>query len=139
MRHFKTPQNTIRAIDTDQEALILPEWVELTEEQLATELEALKPVLTPEQLRDQALASLTHDFGDGRVIQIRPFPFSADESNIRNAIERMGRKSSALQPWRMADNSLAMMTKAELQQALESGQDQTAEIWEAFFSAVAAG
>lgn len=136
MRSFKTPKNEIRAIDNRQEFLIQPDWVELTEQQLTAELEAMKPAPTPEQIRDNALAGLTHDFGDGRIIQIRPFPFSADEANIRNAIERMGRKAQGVQPWKMADDSIAMLTKQELQQALESGQDQTAQIWETYLNAV---
>lgn len=48
------------------------------------------PAKTAYQIRDEAFTTLVHDFGDGRVIQCRPQPFS-DESNIRNAIEQMGR------------------------------------------------
>lgn len=137
MKHFKTPVGEIRAIDKGQDFLISDDWQELNSDQLAVELEARKPAPTPEQIRDKALSELTHDFGDGRVIQIRPFQFSPDEANIRNAIERMGRKAQALQPWKMADDTIAMLTKQELQKAIESGQDQTAQIWSDYFAAVA--
>ena len=53
MRHFKTPTNVIRAIDTDQEFLIEPDWVEISSEELAI---ALTP--TPEQLRKVRIAEL---------------------------------------------------------------------------------
>lgn len=85
--------------------------------------------------RDQALAALTHDFGDGRVIQCRPHPFP-DESNMRNAIEQMVRLGQVDRPWYMANNTKAQVTPADLQTAIEAGQDGSAVIWAQFFTAI---
>jgi hypothetical protein len=38
MKHFKTPKNDIRAIDSDQEFLIESDWVELSDAELAAAL-----------------------------------------------------------------------------------------------------
>jgi len=38
MKHFKTPKNDIRAIDSDQELLIESDWVELSDAELAAAL-----------------------------------------------------------------------------------------------------
>lgn len=89
----------------------------------------------PRQVRDEALAALVHDFGDGRVIQCRPHPFS-DESNMRNAIEQMGRLNQTERLWFGADNTAVTVTAADLQTAIESGQDQSAVVWTDFFTAI---
>jgi hypothetical protein len=86
--------------------------------------------VTPREKRDLALLSLAHDFGDGRVIQVRPI----DEGNIRNKIELMTRKADELRGWRMVDNTWHDVTVAELQAALESGQDQGDLVWDQFRS-----
>lgn len=89
--------------------------------------------------RDAALAALTHDFGDGRVVQVRPPQFAHDESNMRNAIERLGRGAPTdKQKWLAADNSVIELTGAELKAALDSAQDQGAVIWSQFFSGLEA-
>lgn len=85
---------------------------------------------SPAAERDEALAAMVHDFGDGRVIQCRP----QDERNLRNAIERLQRLGEPSQLWRMADNSHHPVTVAELQAALAAGQDQGAAIWGRYFS-----
>lgn len=137
MKHFKTTQNTIRAIEPGQERLISEDWQELTAEQIAEELDALKPAHTAAQIRDEALAGLTHDFGDGRVIQCRPVEFAADELNMRNAIERMQRLGITQQLWFMADDTPHYVSIADLEAAIASGQDQGAAIWEQFIAAAA--
>ena len=91
----------------------------------------------PKEIRDDALRNLTHDFGDGRVIQVRPVEYAADEANIRNAIERMQRLNITEQPWRMADNTTHLVGVADLEAAIVSGQDQGAAIWQAYFEALA--
>lgn len=85
-------------------------------------------VLTPQEKLHSALAGMVHDFGDGRVIQVRP----VDESNLKNEIERMSRNADEPQSWRMADNTWHLVTAAELQTALESGQDQGRVIWDQY-------
>lgn len=97
-------------------------------------------VTTPRQVFSNTLANMVHDFGDGRVIQVRPPETGkADESNIRNAIERMGRTGVPVESWYMADNTFHDITAAELQTALESGQDQTATAWTALREALTNG
>lgn len=90
----------------------------------------------PIEIRNDALRNLTHDFGDGRVIQVRPVGYAADETNIRNAIERMQRLNITEQPWRMADNATHLVSVADLEAAIVSGQDQGAAIWLAYFEAI---
>lgn len=53
MRHFKTSDNIIRAIDAGQEFLIRPDWIELSPKELE---DALAP--TPEQVRQTRIAEL---------------------------------------------------------------------------------
>lgn len=75
--------------------------------------------------RDETLNSLTHDFLDGRVIQVRP----KDESNIRNAIEVMTANNMTTISWVMVDDVKYDVTIPELQTALQSGQMQALSIW----------
>jgi len=53
MKHFKTPKNEIRAIDSDQESLIESDWVEISDVELAA---ALAP--TPAQVTQSRIAML---------------------------------------------------------------------------------
>jgi len=78
--------------------------------------------------RDEALNNLIHDFGDGRIMQVRP----KDESNIRNAIEVMTTASMTTIGWVMLDDKKYNVTVPELQTALASGQAQALTIWENF-------
>lgn len=109
---------------------------QITQEEFNLIVEELNRPLppTPKEIRDDALRNLTHDFGDGRVIQVRPADFANDELNIRNAIERMTRLGLTQQPWLMADNTAHMVTIPELEEATASGQDQGAAIWQTYFS-----
>jgi hypothetical protein len=95
-----------------------------------------QPPISAGDARDSALKSLVHDFGDGRIIQCRPPKFAQDESNMRNAIERMSRLSIPTQEWYMNDNTKAEVTAADLQTAIDSGQDQAAVIWADFFTSI---
>jgi hypothetical protein len=83
------------------------------------------------------LATLVYTFKDGRTIQVRP-PSTGkpDEPNIRNAIEQLGRTGEPSIMWYMEDNTFQPVTATELQEALESGQDQTVAAWDAFRKAV---
>lgn len=80
--------------------------------------------------RDQALSQLVHDFGDGRVIQTRP----KDEGNIKGAIELLEATGQPSRNWFMNDNTVAQVTKAELETALSSGQLAAASIWDTFLT-----
>lgn len=82
-------------------------------------------------VRDQALEDLEYDFGDGRVMQVRP----QDESNIRNAIEVINNNSLPGVNWRMKDNSTASVTASDLQTALAAGQLAALAIWDTYNNA----
>ena len=75
--------------------------------------------------RDKNLNALTHDFGDGRIMQTR----SKDESNIRNAIEVMTANNIPSIGWIMLDNTKNPVTAIELQEALAAGQLAAMQIW----------
>ena len=90
---------------------------------------------TPKDIRDTSLSKLAHDFGDGRVIQCRPYPFT-DESNMRNAIEKMARSGKADRYWLSSDNTPILVTSADLLAAIESGQDQGDAVWEEYFLSI---
>lgn len=111
---------------------------QITEEEFNSIVEELNKPVPPSAkgIRDEALRTLTHDFGDGRVIQVRPADFANDELNIRNAIERMQRLGLTQQPWVMVDNTSHMVTVAELETAIASGQDQGAAIWQTYIEAI---
>jgi len=69
--------------------------------------------------RDDALNAIVHDFGDGRVIQVRP----QDVANLQLAISL-----NVNQEWVMADNTVALLTPAEMQAALDGGVMQGQQI-----------
>lgn len=94
--------------------------------------------ISEKKKRDSALAALVHDFGDGRVIQCRPHPFS-DGSNMRNAIEQMGRRGETEREWFAADNTRVKVSAEDLQTAIESGQDQSDQVWAEFFKNIEEG
>ena len=79
----------------------------------------------PKVTRDAALMAMAHSFGDGRVMQVRP----TDQGNIIGEIDRMSRNADEPQSWRMVNNEWHYVTVADLQAALESGQDQGRVIW----------
>lgn len=78
--------------------------------------------------RDQDLDALVHDFGDGRVMQVR----QRDESNIRNAIEVMEAQGIPFIGWVMVDNVKHPVTLGELKTALSAGQLAAMQIWDTY-------
>lgn len=94
-----------------------------------------EPPKAPEQIRDEDLQSIVLDLdGDGvRVIQCRPAKFAQDESNMRNAIEKMQRDAVTNRLWFMADDTAHLVTVADLEASIVSGQDQASDIWDQFF------
>lgn len=89
---------------------------------------AAEELLNKKFIRDEALANLIHDFGDGRVMQVR----NKDESNIRNAIDIMTKLNMPSIDWFMLDDKKYPVTIAELEAALFSGQTQALAIWSNF-------
>ena len=81
--------------------------------------------LSAKQIRDEALAALTHDFGDGRIIQTRP----QDEQNVKTAVELMTSLSLPSIDWVMVDNVKHPVTVEELQAGLLAGQLAAMQIW----------
>lgn len=81
------------------------------------------------QSRDAALNSMVHDYGDGRVVQIRP----SDLINFQIAIEQ-----GQSREWILADNSIAIITVAEMVAAVESGKAQATAIYDNHITALQA-
>lgn len=93
------------------------EWI--TDEQKAAEAaEAARQALKSQ--RDQALAGLSYTFDDGRTLQTRP----QDAQNLQTAI-------ALDEPVEFvcADNTVAVFTVAELQEALGAGIAQAKAVW----------
>ncbi len=131
MRYFKTPQNTIRAIEESQEFLIQDDWVEMTESELDAHI---NPPPTKEQQRNQsqcdrdnALNSMIHTIDGVGDVQVRP----RDVINFQTALA--GGQS---REWVMADNSVATLTVEQMQECLDSGMDQGAAIWDSYIAAL---
>ncbi len=137
MRYFKDLDGKVFAIESDgsQDHIIKSSWVICDKPS-----QELTPEDAAKTAFNERLLGMTHDFGDGRVIQVRPPETGkSDESNIRNAIDRMSRLNLAAEDWFMADNIFYPITAAELQAALESGQDQTAGAWAVLRDALRGG
>lgn len=77
--------------------------------------------------RDNDLLTISHDFGDGRIIQVRP----QDIANFQLAIA-MGNATE----WIMEDNSIAVVTVAELQIAFDAGVARGEQIYREYMAAV---
>lgn len=95
-------------------------------------VETIVPEVTRDDLksqRDLALQAIVHDFGDGRVVQVRP----QDVSNLQMAIQ-LGTN----QEWVMADNTVATLTPTEMQTALDSGVMQGKQIWQTYIDNIKA-
>jgi len=95
---------------------------------VAYDTDRAKAIKAAKIVRDNALNKLTHDFGDGRIIQTRP----KDESNIRNAIEIMEANNIPSIGWSMVDDVKQNMTVADLKTALAAGQLGALAIWDAY-------
>lgn len=132
MFYFKNSEGQVFAYDSEE---VVPDGLVAVTEEEAKNIIEKNQLNDPRQVRDETLAALVHDFGDGRVIQCRPHPFS-DESNMRNAIEQMGRLNQTERLWFGADNTAVTVTAADLQTAIESGQDQSAVVWTDFFTSI---
>lgn len=138
MKYFKNVDNKPYAFDDDADSSLIPDnLIEIDDVEFQQLVEDTNQSLVndPRRIRDEALAALVHDFGDGRVIQCRPHPFS-DESNMRNAIEQMGRLNQTERLWFGADNTAVTVTAADLRTVIESGQDQSAVVWTDFFTSI---
>lgn len=70
--------------------------------------------------READLQSITHDFGDGRIVQVRP----QDVGNFQLAISK-----NSTTEWIMEDNTIAELTVEELQTAFASGVAQGEKIY----------
>ena len=76
------------------------------------------------QVRDQALAALSHTLPNGDIVQVRP----ADLPNFNMALAIIGEAKD----WVMADNSVRSLTVTEMQEAVADGIAQGEAIWQAY-------
>ena len=75
--------------------------------------------------RDAALQATTHDFLDGRIVQVRPQDLANFQLAIANNVAR---------EWVMADNSIAVLAVAEMQAAMQSGITQGEAVWDNYIA-----
>lgn len=107
--------------------------VEITDEDYNDRINN-QSTITPEQLaiaelkktRDDALSNLVHDFGDGRIIQVRPL----DAANLQFGI------ATGQSEWVMANDMPEQITTAELQTAFDSGISRGVAIWNDYMTAI---
>lgn len=99
---------------------------------LAEEGNVIGPYVAPtpsaRQVRDEALEAMVHDFGDGRVIQVRP----KDEPNFERAYRIFTLTSAPTIDWVMQDDVKHPVTEAELRAAQDAGILAGAAIWAAY-------
>lgn len=93
----------------------------------ASEIQKEKDRIQLKTERDNALKNITHDFGDGRIVQVRP----EDIANFQIAIN-----IGLTQEWVMQDNTIASLTAAELQEAFDSGIAQGKQIWQTYIDSI---
>ena len=128
-KHYKLPDGSIEA--RKETTKVPSDWTSITVEEIKAEREAAK---TPEELaeegrlkakteRDTALNSMTHTLTDGSVVQVRP----SDLPNFQIVIGIGASKN-----WVLADNTVRLLTVAEMQECLDSGIAQGNVIWDAY-------
>jgi len=101
-------------------------WVEANTSG-ALEIQKEKDRIQLKAERDNALKNIIHDFGDGRIVQVRP----EDIANFQIAIN-----IGLTQEWVMQDNTIASLTAAELQEAFDSGIAQGKQIWQTYIDSI---
>lgn len=79
------------------------------------------------QQRDAALQDMVHDFGDGRIVQVRPQDKANFEIGIAGGVD---------EEWIAADNSIVILTVAEMEEAMQSGIMQGRAIYANHISAL---
>lgn len=79
------------------------------------------------QQRDQALQDMVHDFGDGRIVQVRISDLVNFEVAINAGVDRQ---------WIMADNTIDAVTVDEMIAAVNSGKSQATAIYDNHITAL---
>lgn len=79
--------------------------------------------LEAQNLRDEKLEKMVHTFPDGRIVQVRPRDLTNYQVNIN-----LGEPDE----WILADNTIAMLSVEEMQQAVHSGMLQGKQIWKEY-------
>ena len=88
-------------------------------------IERLAALAIVKKARNEALAALTYDFGDGRVMQTR----EKDKAKVETAIELMGLSDQKTTEWVMVDDVKYSITAIELSTAMLAGKIAAAAIW----------
>ena len=81
------------------------------------------------QQRDAALQDMVHDFGDGRIVQVRPQDKANFEIGIAGGVD---------EEWIAADNSIVILTVAEMEEAMQSGITQGKAIYANYITSLKA-
>jgi hypothetical protein len=117
MKYFKDSKGNIYV---DPKESKYTDLVEMTKDEFDAEvvIRNTPPPPTARQVRDSGLDLLVHDFGDGRVMQVR----LKDEQFIKGAIELMEMTGvTSMDGWVMEDNQKYTVTVEELKTARLTG------------------
>ena len=97
--------------DAPRESLRIVDGVLTFDAEVAASIVAKAALVVAKEARDSGLDLLVHDFGDGRVMQVR----LKDEQFINGAIELMGLSGkTSMDGWVMEDNKKYTVTVDEL-------------------------
>jgi len=77
--------------------------------------------------RDIGLAGLIHTFTDGSQVQVRPSDIPTFQLAISQGVD---------EDWVMADNTVRLLTVAEMTEAMNSGIAQGKVIWQTYTTAL---
>lgn len=102
--------------------------IEYNEYREGVKFHLTNPAAAAKSEKIAALQAMVFTGSSGVAIQCRP----QDEQNMLSAIDIMTRKSLTTYDWYAADNTWTPVTIADLENAIISGQDQGAAIWEGF-------
>jgi hypothetical protein len=97
--------------DAPRESLRIINNVLTFDVEVAASIVAAAALVVAKEARDSGLDLLVHDFGDGRVLQVRP----KDEQYIKGAIDLMELSGkTSMDEWVMEDNKKYTVTVDEL-------------------------
>jgi hypothetical protein len=73
--------------------------------------------------RDKSLSEIVHNFGDGRIVQVRPGDISTFQLAIQQGVG---------EDWVMQDNTVKFLSLLDLQTALDDGIAKGKLIWKEY-------
>lgn len=80
-------------------------------------------VVQLKQIRERDLLAIEYDFGDGRIVQSRPDDLAIFQLAIALGVSK---------DWILKDDTVAVLTTADMQTAVDSGITQGVVIWQTY-------